>query len=171
MRSSSSMVVKTFNPDRIASSNSSVRVSTSRSTNGRWRSGDSSWGTGRLCETSFSWRLSFCEARASGLVATRVSRAVKSRRFQFSTATGTSPPRTRVFLDRIPDPGSRIPDPGSRIPDPGTITTGCMAVQLCHLRLSLKDARIAHGISVYNRRIWANSTTPFRSQPSSASAT
>jgi hypothetical protein len=35
VRSSSSIAVKTLRPDRIASSNSSVRVSTSRSTKGR----------------------------------------------------------------------------------------------------------------------------------------
>ena len=45
----------------------------------------------RLCETFVSWRLSFCEAHASGLVTSRITRPVRSRRLQFSTAIGTSP--------------------------------------------------------------------------------
>src|SRR5262249_11118347 len=38
-----------------------------------------------------SWRLLFCEAFASGLVTTRVSRAATEPPLQFSTVTGTSP--------------------------------------------------------------------------------
>jgi hypothetical protein len=51
----------------------------------------------RLCETS-SWRLLFCEAFASGLVTTRVSRAATEPPLQFSTATGTSPWRHSFVL-------------------------------------------------------------------------
>src|SRR5262249_28181769 len=51
------------------------------------------WDVG-LCET-LSWRLLFCEAFASGLVTTRVSRAATEPPLQFSTVTGTSPRRGR----------------------------------------------------------------------------
>src|SRR5207302_1608891 len=37
--------------------------------------------TDRLCETLVSWRLSFCDALASGLVTSRITRPVRSRRF------------------------------------------------------------------------------------------
>lgn len=93
-RSSSSIASDTLRPDRTASSNSSVRASTSRWTKGRWREIQQRPDEG-LCET-LSWRLLFGEAFASGLVTTRVSRAATEPPLQFSTAIGTSPDLVRI---------------------------------------------------------------------------
>src|SRR6185312_1012314 len=71
-----------------------------------------------LCETS-SWRLLLCEALASGLVTTRVSRAATEPPLQFSTAIGTSPqietcPSKGANQDLTPKRSSRDLAPGLR---------------------------------------------------------
>ena len=79
---------RTFRPERTASSKSSAFVSTRNSTSGSdGRGRFNNDGRTRLCETA-SWRLLCCEAFASGLVTTRVSRAVRSRRFNFQQLSG-----------------------------------------------------------------------------------
>ena len=63
VRSSSSIVVRTFRPDATASSISSARVSTRRSTRGRWRwLGESTW-----CDRSTVRDSRFMAAPAGGL--------------------------------------------------------------------------------------------------------
>jgi hypothetical protein len=82
-------------PNRSGNSNSSLLVSTSRSTSGRSRTVIRFGEQLRLCETSPSWRLLRCEALASGLVPTRVSRG-RSRRFQFQPLLGHPRPVARL---------------------------------------------------------------------------
>ena len=55
---SSSIASSTFRPERTASSNSSLRASTRRSTSGKWRGDSTAVGGERLCKTA-SWRLLF----------------------------------------------------------------------------------------------------------------
>src|SRR5206468_7556871 len=52
------------------------------------------------------WSSDVCSSdlSASGLVTTRVSRAVRSRRFQISTATGTSPMKLLRLVTAYFDP-------------------------------------------------------------------
>ena len=91
VRSSSSIASNTRRPDRIISSNDSALVSSKQIDEGqrarrrRFREGTRA-GYARLLHGG-----SLLAGLRPGLVTTRVSRAVRSRRFQISTVSGTSP--------------------------------------------------------------------------------